>query len=101
MPWKQYHAFAFSFRATPPFAIDGVSRQFRLPSPPFNPAAGGFEAVYDDMAEPTGMLKFAGVEPARGRMFSARERIGREGRVAAPEGLDEDEIYRSREEDRP
>jgi len=40
---------------------------------------GGMEAVYDDMVEATGFLKFAPVRPARGAMFSSRERAGRPG----------------------
>jgi hypothetical protein len=32
---------------------------------------GGMEAVYHDMAEPIGMMAFAPVEEARGRMFRA------------------------------
>jgi hypothetical protein len=39
-------------------------------------ARGGIEAVYDDMTKPIGMMKFAPLEPARGRMFSARSRLG-------------------------
>ena len=35
---------------------------------------GGIEAVYDDMP-PVGMARFAEVEQARGRMFSARTRL--------------------------
>ena len=37
---------------------------------------GGFEAIYDDLAAPYGMLKFAASAPARGSMFSARRRLG-------------------------
>jgi hypothetical protein len=39
-------------------------------------ARGGIEAIYDDMTKPIGMMKFAPLEPARGRMFSARSRLG-------------------------
>src|SRR5215212_2886343 len=47
---------------------------------------GGMEAVYDDMVEATGFLKFAPIHPARGGMFSARARAGMRGdaAVAAP-----------------
>ena len=47
---------------------------------------GGMEAVYDDLVQATGFLKFAPVRPARGAMFSARERAGRPGHatVASP-----------------
>jgi Monooxygenase af470-like len=37
---------------------------------------GGMEAIYDDMDKPIGMLSFAPFERARGRMFSARSRLG-------------------------
>jgi len=37
---------------------------------------GGMEAIYDDMDKPTGMMTFAPLEKARGRMFSARSRLG-------------------------
>jgi hypothetical protein len=46
-------------------------------------ARGGIEAIYDDMSEPVGMMKFAPLEPAHGRMFGARARLGREGEAAA------------------
>ena len=37
---------------------------------------GGMEAVYDDLSSPIGMMSFAPLEKARGRMFSARNRLG-------------------------
>lgn len=37
---------------------------------------GGMEAIYDDLAAPIGMMKFARLQPARGPMFSARTRAG-------------------------
>jgi hypothetical protein len=55
---------------------------------------GGMEAVYDDMVEATGFLKFAPVKPARGGMFSARERARRPGVAATPPPISEDEVYR-------
>ncbi len=39
-------------------------------------ARGGIEAVYDDVGKPLGMMRFAPVQPARGRMFGARGRLG-------------------------
>jgi hypothetical protein len=36
---------------------------------------GGFEAIYDGVDQPLGFTHFAQVVPARGRMFSARDRI--------------------------
>ena len=44
---------------------------------------GGIEAVYDDMVEDTGFLKFAPIQAARGGMFSARGRAGRPGAPTA------------------
>ena len=38
-------------------------------------AAGGIEAIYDDIRTPIGMLKFAPAVDARGGMFSARKRL--------------------------
>ena len=43
---------------------------------------GGMEAVYDDMANDTGFLRFAPVVPAQGSMFSARGRARRPGAAA-------------------
>jgi hypothetical protein len=42
---------------------------------------GGMEAIYDDMADETGFLRFAPVVEARGSMFSARGRVKRPGTV--------------------
>jgi hypothetical protein len=49
---------------------------------------GGMEAIYDDLPEPLGFLKFAPRKQARGAMFSARKRagIGGEASVGAPVG---------------
>jgi hypothetical protein len=35
---------------------------------------GGMEAIYDDVAEPIGFMRFAPVKPARGAMFGAAHR---------------------------
>jgi hypothetical protein len=44
---------------------------------------GGMEAIYDDLDRPIGMMSFAPLEQAHGRMFSARSRLGLgESRVA-------------------
>ncbi|MGV9411447.1 monooxygenase family protein [Nocardia sp. NPDC003693] len=43
-------------------------------------ARGGIDSVYDDMAAPSGLGRFAPVVPARGRLFSTRDRV----RGAAP-----------------
>lgn len=53
---------------------------------------GGMEAVYDDLPVPLGFARFAPVQPARGRMFSARSRAGRAG-AAPPAVLAETELY--------
>lgn len=53
---------------------------------------GGMEAVYDDMVEDTGFLKFAPIRPARGGMFSARERARRPGAPAAAAPLTEADL---------
>jgi hypothetical protein len=37
---------------------------------------GGIDAIYDDVTPSTGLARFAPVLPARGRMFSARQRAG-------------------------
>jgi hypothetical protein len=49
---------------------------------------GGFEAIYDDIPTPIGMMQFAPNLAARGPMFSARQRSERSGEatVASPVG---------------
>ena len=37
---------------------------------------GGMEAIYDDIPEPIGFMRFAPVIPARGGMFGASARVG-------------------------
>jgi Domain of unknown function (DUF4188) len=37
---------------------------------------GGMEAIYDDLEQPMGFLRLAPSHPARGPMFSARQRLG-------------------------
>jgi hypothetical protein len=37
---------------------------------------GGMEAIYDDLDKSVGMMNFAPLVKARGRMFSARHRLG-------------------------
>ncbi len=39
---------------------------------------GGMEAIYDDIAEPIGFMKFAPVKSARGSMFGAAHRAGKQ-----------------------
>jgi hypothetical protein len=55
--------------------------------------SGGMEAVYDDMPKPVGMMNFATVLPARGGMFSARDRAKRPGRPAVAAPIDEIDLY--------
>ena len=43
---------------------------------------GGMEAIYDDMPQPIGMMKFAPTVTARGAMFGSAPRMGMEGRDA-------------------
>ena len=53
---------------------------------------GGMEAVYDDMVQATGFLKFAPPRPARGNMFSARDRARRPGPPTLDGPMTEDEV---------
>jgi hypothetical protein len=54
---------------------------------------GGIEAVYVDVKSPTGLARFAPVEPARGAMFSARTRAGVPGVAKQTEPVSEEEFY--------
>jgi hypothetical protein len=56
---------------------------------------GGIEAIYDDLAKPVGMLKFAPNSRASGPMFSASSRLGSSDVGGAPVG--ESELYWSGE----
>jgi hypothetical protein len=47
-------------------------------------ARGGIEAIYDDLEQPIGMMKFAPLQPAKGPLFGARARLRREGESPAP-----------------
>jgi len=52
--------------------------------------SGGFEAIYDNVSEPVGMLRFAPAHPAKGPMFSARARLDPGAQApAAPVAEDE------------
>jgi hypothetical protein len=53
---------------------------------------GGFEAIYDDIPTPLGMMKFAPNLAARGPMFSARQRIETPGEAPVPPPVGEAEI---------
>jgi hypothetical protein len=54
---------------------------------------GGMEAVYDDMPGDLGLLSFAPSEPARGRMFSARDRARLDGEPELDQPIREEELY--------
>jgi len=56
---------------------------------------GGMEAVYDDMVRDTGFLRFAPQRPARGPMFSARDRSRTRGEPSAQAPITEKEFYGS------
>ena len=58
---------------------------------------GGMEAVYDDMVQATGFLKFAPIRPARGAMFSARGRALRTGSSPMASPVDEQDLYSATE----
>jgi hypothetical protein len=59
---------------------------------------GGFEAIYDNIPDPVGFLRFAKVYPARGGMFAARDRIHRTGEGTSPPPYTENELYNGRAE---
>jgi hypothetical protein len=52
---------------------------------------GGFEAIYDDMPQPIGMMGFAPMVAARGPMFGAVARLGKA--YAGKPVLSEEELY--------
>ena len=54
---------------------------------------GGIDAIYGDIQPPIGLAKFAPALQARGQMFSARRRAGREDAPGAAPVLPESEIY--------
>ncbi|MFE3195290.1 monooxygenase family protein [Nocardia sp. NPDC059240] len=51
-------------------------------------ARGGIDSVYDDMAAPTGLARFAHTVPARGRLFSTRGRVRGTGAESAGKGTE-------------
>ena len=54
---------------------------------------GGMEAVYLDMSNAIGFLKFAPVRPAHGAMFSARGRASRRGEPSIAPPVEEKDLY--------
>jgi hypothetical protein len=55
---------------------------------------GGFDAIYIDMAKPTGIGRFAPMRQARGTMYSARRRAAADGEPQEPV-VSEGELYAS------
>jgi Domain of unknown function (DUF4188) len=55
-------------------------------------ARGGFEAIYLDVKRPIGFLRFAKVVPAKGSLFSARERLHRDGAADTPAPYSETDL---------
>jgi hypothetical protein len=53
---------------------------------------GGMEAIYDDLAKPVGLMRFAPQRPARGAMFSARKRASVAGESPLPSVVREEEL---------
>jgi hypothetical protein len=53
---------------------------------------GGVEAVYVDMPVRVGLAAFAPVEPAKGAMFTARNRAGIAGESVGPSALREEDF---------
>jgi hypothetical protein len=56
---------------------------------------GGIEAIYDDVAKPIGMARFAPVAVARGAMFGAGQRAAKQHQM--PPVVSEHELYGSDE----
>jgi hypothetical protein len=54
---------------------------------------GGMESIYDDIAQPVGMMRFAALKPARGAMFGARRRLGLAGEAVLAPALYEQDLY--------
>ena len=53
---------------------------------------GGMEAIYDDIPEPVGFMRFAPVRPARGAMFGAAHRAAAKSSDTQPV-VSEEELY--------
>ena len=59
-------------------------------------ARGGMEAIYDNVPQPIGFMRFAPIEPARGSLFSARKRLGLQGEPQGEDPIVEAEFYGNR-----
>ncbi|HNP41498.1 MAG TPA: DUF4188 domain-containing protein, partial [Nitrospira sp.] len=55
---------------------------------------GGMEAVYNDILQDIGFLRFAPIRPAKGAQFTARSRAGRTGESALPPAVLEEDLDR-------
>jgi hypothetical protein len=55
---------------------------------------GGMEAIYDDLKQPIGFLRFAPSRAARGPMFSSRQRLGLAGDPPISSAVPESELDR-------
>ena len=53
---------------------------------------GGMEAVYNDMLQDIGFLRFAPIQPATGARFIARSRAGQPGEATVPSAVTEEEL---------
>jgi hypothetical protein len=53
---------------------------------------GGMEAIYDDLPEPVGLMRFATQSPARGAMFSSRKRAGIAGESRLKSAISEEDL---------
>ena len=53
---------------------------------------GGVEAIYDDIAKPTGLLAFAPTAVARGPLFSSRQRAPLAGQAGIDAPLAESDL---------
>ena len=53
---------------------------------------GGFEAIYDDIPVPVGMMRFAPNVQAKGPMFSARQRLQVPGETREPPPIAESDL---------
>jgi Monooxygenase af470-like len=62
---------------------------------------GGIDAIYDDVSRPLGLGAFAPVAQARGRMFSARRRAGRQEAPVVEPLIAETELYADAETPTP
>jgi hypothetical protein len=52
----------------------------------------GMEGIYDDIEQPIGLMKVAPIVPARGPMFGAAHRVGKQS--SSESVIPESELYR-------